>query len=104
MTGRIAFRFAIAALVLLFAGGSGKARLEVTDKLGNTPLHYAADRNQAEMSKLLLDAGSSPDPTNKDGVTPLMMAASRGNLEIVGALLAKGANPRKTDFTGRDAL
>ena len=75
-----------------------------TDKLGNTPLHYAADRNQVEMAKLLLDLGAAADPVNRNGMTPLMIAAGRGDLEIVTALLAKGANPNKTDFTGRDAI
>src|SRR5579864_9434411 len=80
------------------------AHLNDKDRLGNTALHYAADRNHDEMAQLLLDVGAEVDAQNKNGMTPLMIAASRGNIIIVQAVLAKGANPRKLDFTGRDAL
>jgi ankyrin repeat protein len=43
----------------------GRAKLDITDKLGNTPLHYAADRNQAEMTKLLLDAGAATETARR---------------------------------------
>jgi len=79
------------------------ARLDMKDKLGNTPLHSATERNQGEAVKLLLDVGAPVDSENKNGMTPLMIAASRGNLEIVQVLLSKGASVTKTDFTGRDA-
>ena len=80
-----------------------KAKLDPKDKLGNTPLHMAADRNQTEEAQLLVDVGAPVDAENKNGMTPLMVAAARGNIEIVQALLAKGASVTKTDFTGRDA-
>lgn len=80
------------------------ARLDIPDPLGNTPLHYAADRNRAEMVKLMLALHAPIDAENKGGITPLMMAASHGNVEVVEMLLAAGANPKKNDYTGRDAL
>ena len=88
------------AAILIKAGAS----LDQKDKLGNTALHLAVDRNQVEMAQLLIDVGAALDVDNRNGMTPLMVAASRGNAAIVQALLAKGANARKTDFTGRDAL
>src|SRR6516165_12613602 len=33
------------------------AKLDVKDKLGNTPLHLAAERNQPDVVQLLLDVG-----------------------------------------------
>jgi len=66
-------------------------------------LHLAADRNQVEAARLLIDVGAPIDAENKSGMTPLMIAANRGNLDVVQALLAKGASVNKTDFTGRDA-
>ena len=86
--------------ILMKAG----ARLDIPDPLGNTPLHYAADRNRAEMVKLMLALHAPVDAENKGGITPLMMAASHGNVEVVEMLLAAGANPKKNDYTGRDAL
>ena len=68
--------------------------IDLKDPLGDTPLFYAADRNQPEIVKLLLDAGAVPDAENSSGVTPLMMAARRGNIEIVRMLLAQGAPTR----------
>jgi ankyrin repeat protein len=79
------------------------AKLNVSDALGDTPLHLAAEQNQTEAAKLLLAVGAEVDPQNKNGLTPLMIAAGRGNLELVRALLAKGASTAKTDYTGRDA-
>ncbi len=67
-------------------------------------MHWAADRNQTEAAKLLVDAGATVDAQNKDGMTALMIAASHGNIELVRMLLAKGANPAKPDYTGRDAV
>ena len=74
------------------------------DRLGNTALHAATERNQIEMAELLIDLGADLNSENKNGMTPLMIAARHGNATLVKALLAKGANARKTDFTGRDAV
>jgi ankyrin repeat protein len=79
------------------------ARINAKDRVGNTPLHYAADRNQIEMVKLLLGLKATVDAENKQGMTPLMIGAARGNVEVVQALLSGGANAAKADFTGRDA-
>ena len=78
--------------------------MNLKDRLGNTALHAATERNQIEMAELLIDVGADLDSENRNGMTPLMIAARQGNAVLVKALLAKGANARKTDFTGRDAL
>ena len=91
---------------LLIAGMLIKAgaHLGFKDRLGNTPLHYAVERNHEDVVQQLLDAGASVDAENTNGTTPLMMAATHGYASIAQDLLAKGANPRKADFTGRDAI
>ena len=88
------------ASVLIKAG----AHLGFKDRLGNTPLHYAVERNHEDVVQLLLDAGASVDAENANGTTPLMLAATHGYSSIAEDLLAKGANPKKPDFTGRDAI
>ncbi len=52
--------------ILIKAG----AKLDPVDPLEDTPLHLAADQNQTEAAKLLLDSGAEVDRQNKDGMTP----------------------------------
>jgi uncharacterized protein len=85
--------------VLIKAG----ARIDQRDRLGNTPLCLAADREQNEAAKLLVSAGADVNAQNRDGTTPLMIAAQHGDLELVRVLLAHSADPSKLDYTGRDA-
>jgi ankyrin repeat protein len=86
--------------ILIKAG----AQIDIRDKLGNTPLIYASERDHAEVLKLLLDVGAQVDWQNHDGMTALMIAAKNGEVEMVRVLLEHGANPTKSDFTGRDAI
>ena len=88
------------AAILIKAG----AQIDIRDKLGNTPLIYAAEHDHGELLKLLLDVGAQVDGQNRGGMTALMVAAKNGEVEIVRILLAHGANPTKSDFTGRDAI
>jgi ankyrin repeat protein len=58
------------------------------------PLHVAAERGNAELVALLLEAGADPDGggAEYDGWSPLMLAAGTGKAEIADALLAGGAH------------
>lgn len=58
---------------------------------GNTPLHAAALRNDADTVDSLLAAKASADVTNDAGATPLHYAIR--SARIVAALLAHGAKP-----------
>jgi ankyrin repeat protein len=60
---------------------------------GATALHWAALKDDLEMTRLLLHAGARPDAlTRIGGLTPLYLASTRGNPAIVAELLNAGAN------------
>lgn len=60
---------------------------------GTTALHWAAHRNNLEMTTSLLTAGADPSANNRYGVAALSLAAVNGNPEIVRLLLEAGADP-----------
>ena len=64
-----------------------------TDGKGNTALHHAALRGDAELSALLIEHGAAVSaPTPGFLVTPLHYAAREGHLETIRLLLAHGAD------------
>ena len=56
-----------------------------------TPLHIAAERNQLDVVKYLIEKGASIDLKDKNNETPLHIAVLNGNLEIVKCLIENGA-------------
>ncbi|MBL8293431.1 MAG: ankyrin repeat domain-containing protein, partial [Bryobacterales bacterium] len=77
------------AVRLLLAKGASVSG--AVDNLGLTPLIGAAQANDTEMMKLLLEKGEVADAADKSGSTALMWAAGFGNVEMVKVLLGKGA-------------
>jgi ankyrin repeat protein len=82
---------------------------ELVDSEGTTPLYVASVNGEAEVVRLLLAAGASPD-TESNGLgsegTPLCAAACWGHTEAVHALLTRGADPNMHEDhgTGRSPL
>jgi ankyrin repeat protein len=64
------------------------ANVNVVDKLGMTPLLWAAssDFGDANMIELLLKSGARTDARNKDGLTPLELAKKYRHAEVIPAL------------------
>lgn len=91
---------------LLAAGADVAAR----NRLGATPLHYAADgipgsprwnpAAQAAAIARLIAAGAGPDAADGRGVTPLHRAVRARCAAAVGALLEGGADPRRPNGNG----
>ncbi|MFD6321408.1 ankyrin repeat domain-containing protein [Streptomyces sp. NPDC058442] len=73
------------------------------DSDGTTPLYLASVQGEAEVARLLLEAGACPD-TESRGVgsegTPLCAAACWGHTETVRELLAHGADPNLREDRG----
>jgi ankyrin repeat protein len=81
-----------------------KAKAEVDRRspsdLGQTPLDLAASKGYAEVCKLLLDGGASPNPTKANESSYLFDPAVKGFVDTVKVLLKAGANPNATETIG----
>jgi len=71
---------------------------------GFTALHWAAERNNAELVKLLIAAGANVRAASRYRITPLYLACNNGNAAIVELLLAAGADANEVAFEGQTAL
>ena len=71
---------------------------------GPNALITAAQKQDWEVVRKLIDAGASVQSTDERGVTPLMVAAQQGNLEMMRSLLERQARVDFMDFEGRTAL
>ncbi|MEM7184992.1 MAG: ankyrin repeat domain-containing protein, partial [Spirochaetota bacterium] len=81
------------------------ANVNVRDKLGRTPLHYAVDsENMKIISYLLEKQKANVNVKDREGNSPLHAAVSQGNLKIVTYLLSKGADPNEKDSNGNNLL
>jgi ankyrin repeat protein len=94
------------AEILVTHGADVRAR----NRLGATPLHYAADTNhwdpdaQADTIAYLLSAGADPNAKNRLGVTPLHRAVRTRSSAAVRILLERGAEPRLKNAQGSTPL
>ncbi|GBM64012.1 Ankyrin-3 [Araneus ventricosus] len=77
---------------------SKKDELNVMDENFRTPLLIAAEKDDCEISQLLLSKGADPNISSKDGKLPLLIATARGNSKMVEILLNSGV-----DYLVKDA-
>ena len=73
------------------------------NKVGWSPLHYAAANGHVAVIALLLENHAYPDAESPNGTTPLMMAAMYGSAASVEALVG-GADPSLKNHLGMAAL
>jgi len=71
--------------------------LPASRKTASSVLAEAADANDTETLRYLIEKGADVDARNEIGDTPLLLAASYGNVEIVKLLLTKGADVNAVD-------
>ena len=72
---------------------------------GMTALHWAVQKGDVELTKLLLYAGANVKATTRiGGYTPLLVASKNGNAPLVETLVAGGADPNAATTNGTTAL
>ena len=88
----------IVKLILRNKGSEVVRVLDSGDRLGRTPLHYAASQKTG-LSYItnLLKAGANIDYQDHSGVTPLHLACRFGNISLVRMLIDEGANKHLRD-------
>ncbi|XP_010631139.1 NF-kappa-B inhibitor beta isoform X2 [Fukomys damarensis] len=82
-----------------------KLQLEAENYEGHTPLHVAVIHKDAEMVRVLWDAGADlnkPEPTC--GRSPLHLAVEAQAADVLELLLRAGANPMARMYGGRTPL
>ena len=71
----------------------------------NLALIVAAESNQIETARALLNAGANVEGASvRSHIRPLWKAAKRGHVEMVKLLVGHGADPAATDNRGLTAL
>jgi formylglycine-generating enzyme required for sulfatase activity len=78
--------------------------INLEDKDGATPLHYAVANNSKSVVVFLLANKANVNLKKKNGVTSLHVAAALGLNEIVTLLISKGADLKAMDSEGRTPL
>lgn len=81
-----------------------KADINMQDKSGWAPLHYAAFKNCPKNVQMYLDAGADINIQNDMKSTPLHIAAWQNHINIVGMLIAQGADLNRKDLHGNTPL
>jgi ankyrin repeat protein len=77
--------------------------VNATDADGSTALHWAAQRDNAEIARLLIAAGANVKAATRYNITPLWLACGNGDAAIVSALLDAGADPNEVAEEGETA-
>ncbi|KAF7405531.1 hypothetical protein HZH66_004437 [Vespula vulgaris] len=93
-----------ASLLELALAACPHAKLEGTDRHGQTPLNLAARHGYADVVRVLLAAGANADHADCDGWTALRAAAWGGHTQVVEQLLEYGAMVDCADWDQRTAL
>jgi ankyrin repeat protein len=83
----------------------GGADVNLGSKSGFTPLMFAAQQNDVDSGRLLLQAGAKVDTAQpRTGLTALIVAAAMSHVPSVDLLLENGANPNAKDANGYTPL
>ncbi|KAL3201811.1 hypothetical protein MRX96_042827 [Rhipicephalus microplus] len=81
-----------------------EAKVDIKDKHGFSPLHFASQAGSVDAIQLLLDAGADPNATGLGGIAPLHLAASAGKIAAVRLLLERGADVLSFAQDGKSPL
>ncbi|GAB5363444.1 hypothetical protein AAMO2058_000883500 [Amorphochlora amoebiformis] len=84
---------------------NGEHDINAVTKDGYTPLHYACEEGNVEISRLLVESKANLEASErKYGKTPLLYACYLGKLAVVQYLVKVKANVKAVDRFGRGPL
>jgi ankyrin repeat protein len=89
-----------AALALL----QQKVNVNAPDSDGTTALHWAVQKDDADLVDRLIKAGANVNAKNDYGSTPMSEAAINGDVAVIDRLLKAGANVESPNADGQTAL
>ena len=78
------------------------ASINIGDRDGVTPLHYAILGESAAAVTVLLQNKASLNAKMNNGMRPLSLAAAQGSLRIFSTMIESGADIRYVDASGRN--
>ena len=73
--------------------------VNISDSIGQTPLHHSVYRNRVSASKVLLVAGADPTLRTASGRSVMDVASTHGRVQIVKILLQRGFDVTAVDYT-----
>jgi ankyrin repeat protein len=80
------------------------AGVNARDDTGATPLMWAAQRSNADLTALLLKAGANPNLRDTEGLGPLQIAIGLGATQVALELIAHGADAKTARDSGETVL
>lgn len=83
-----------------------RVKVNILDREGNTPLHYACSCKNIEMVDLLIKAGANVNKKNRQGFTPISLALFiKDDIQVAKKLVdSYRVDLNKQDFGGRPLL
>jgi serine/threonine-protein phosphatase 6 regulatory ankyrin repeat subunit B len=83
----------------------GGAQVDLGARSGFTPLMYAAQQGDVDITRILLGAGANVNFAQPQfGMTPLIIASAMVFPDVVDLLLQRGADPNAANFRGYNPL
>ena len=79
-------------------------QLNAKDELGRTPMHAAAEVNEAAMGAYMAECGADVNASDNLGDTPLHVAARHGSRLVVSMLLWAEGDPLSVNNSGDTPL
>jgi ankyrin repeat protein len=69
-----------------------EVEVNAVDPNGKTPLHYAAERQDAKLASFFISLGAKPDALDNNGQSPLGISVENNDPAVAAAIVSGGAN------------
>jgi len=69
-----------------------EVEVNAVDPEGRTPLHYAAERQDAQLASFFIALGAKPNVVDNEGQSPLGISVEKGDADVAKVLAGAGAD------------